>query len=58
MIKIRVQVPRPRNPFAVAARRRPAGAHRSAGSISRRAAKAAMRVELLSARRNDEDGPI
>lgn len=58
MIKIRISVPGPRNPFAVPARRRRAGAHRGAGRRSRCAAKAALRVELLPERLSDKDGPI
>lgn len=57
-MKISIRVPKPRNPFALAARHRRAGAHRHAREVSRREVKYAMRIELLSTRSSDKDGPI
>lgn len=45
-MKIRLQLPKPRNPLALAARQRRAGTHRCSASAQRQRAAQALRREL------------
>ncbi len=45
-MKIHLHLPKPRNPLALAARRRLAGAHRRSASAQRQRAALALRREL------------
>lgn len=49
-MKIQLQLPKPRNPLALAARQRPAGAHRRSAGAQRQRAALALRRELLHER--------
>lgn len=50
-MKLTLNLPKPRNPFALAATRRTAGSHRPGAGAQRQQAKRALREDIERARR-------